>query len=167
MNLDNAVLNDNFMEYQQQFDWLVDAVPYKNGYLVNDTMHLNRTITTIRMDTMEMALEGKLISKVEDRSFIVEACQALHYVETIDVPNSSTKFICKCNCITFYKKQKCWQSLMVQHRKLLTLRGTKISQQKVIQYKSMKQKENATWKIAKQLHKEFQKAQAKNNNDQN
>ena len=31
----------------------------------------------------------------------------------------------------------------------------------------MKQKENATWKIAKQLHKEFQKEQRKNDKDKN
>ena len=37
----------------------------------------------------------------------------------------------------------------------------------MVPHKNIKQKENATWKIAKQLHKEFQKAQAKINKDKN
>lgn len=120
-----AFNNMEFMAFQDVFEFEVDALRYKDGWLVNSTKFLAEPITADDVQRMEDAKQGIFELCWEERTVLVERTERFHYVTKVD------NIYC-CTCRDFYYSRWCFQSAMLQHRHFLENKGESLQSRRSI-----------------------------------
>ena len=120
-----AFQDSKFMEFYNVFDADVDLLQYKDGWLLNGLKHLNTDITTEDVNRMELSLKGELIVGVDKRDDVVSATKRFHYVHLPSSGNINNVY--RCTCKRYYATKRCYQSMYIQHRHVLSLKGQSFS----------------------------------------
>ena len=176
LNINNALSNECFMQYYALFDWTVDCCTSDHSLLVNSEHRLSQPITPERIQTMRNSLNGVFEDDFTKRSDMVQSCKDIHIVRYTQIPETNGNhhhlgMMCVCNCVQFFEQQYCYQSLIVQHRSELVLRGTKIAGGSTKKKKTKKELERMNMMVALDSRRKYKKTtkeierHTKTNND--
>lgn len=127
LDADKAI-NKAAMEYFHHYKPAIDAVKYKDGWLVNSQVALGEELTTDRIDQYEKTLEGKSEGIThETRWTYFYHVESMCYVSEEQVDNDYGKVPCYvCSCETFWKELSCPHAVLFQHLAKLKVRAFKI-----------------------------------------
>jgi hypothetical protein len=137
LDIGKAMKNDQFMRFQSLLQPMVDIRQYRDGWIINDVIHLTKEITDEDIKLMELALGGVVPEEktgeatVDTRDLLLQRTERFHFV---------TKSICRdgvnnipyyqCDCRDYYFHRWCFPTAYMQHREDLRYLGQEIATKK-------------------------------------
>ena len=129
LNIQNALNSEIFMSfYYPKFCFKIDTRDHPGGSkFVNDVLFISQPITDTRVVNFCNTIRG--VYNGEDEQEMLLQCTQLHFLHQKKVKiggifdNKPETSIWICNCQSYYKKGRCYPSLLLQHHTTLSSIG--------------------------------------------